>query len=383
MAEALRIRTDGATAGASSAAATVVALRPVPDIKEAIEFLQRWLGLSVMQRRVLGSLIGEIGIVSEDVETNVESLSHRFQGIAATTRAQAETVRELVTSLSVVKFEDKLVPLEEIAESLGTTMSELIGKIVQVSSRGVSMVYSLDDVLSELKSVESSVTQIDRINHQTNLLALNAKIEAARAGDAGRGFSVVAEEVRDLAKSVNNLSTVIKRQIASITGGLRTTYDILQEISTIDTSEENVAANERITTMMNSFVEQNARFAGVLQQTVVATERVTEDVSAAVVSMQFQDRTKQRLENVNAVMQVLAGALGSLHDQSADAVVGAHDIAVDNDWLEGMIEQFTLGEMRKRFVEHTLVSPDAGGLRDAEPTTNPGADAPDGEIELF
>ncbi|MGA2126408.1 MAG: hypothetical protein ABSG76_09675, partial [Xanthobacteraceae bacterium] len=82
-------------------------------------------------------------------------------------------------------------------------------------------------------------------------------------------------------------------------------------------------------------------------------------------------------------MQVLAGALGSLHDQSADAVVGAHDVDVDNDWLERMIEQCTLGEMRKRFVEHTLVSPDAGGPPGAEPTTNPGAGAPDGEIELF
>jgi methyl-accepting chemotaxis protein len=111
---------------------------------------------------------------------------------------------------------------------------------------------------------------------------------------------VVADGVRDLAKSVNTLPATIRGQINSISAGLVKTYDLIKELTTIDTSEENYTADSRIESMMQHLVEQNLRFAAVLKQTVATSESIAQDVSSAVVRMQFQDRAKQRLENVSA-----------------------------------------------------------------------------------
>ncbi len=346
----------------------------------ASAILQRWLGLSFVQRRALEALIAEIRIVSDYVESNISDVTGRFQNIVQATREQSATVQHLVTSVQAVEVEGSTISLGDVAADLGDTLSALIEKIMFLSSRGASMVHGLDDVLGQLRSVESSVGQIDRINRQTNLLALNAKIEAARAGEAGRGFAVVADEVRELAKEVDSLAAVIRQQTEAISAGLRTSYGMLREVAAIDMSDENLKANARIKTVMRCLVEQNARFAEVLQRTAASTEAISNDISAAVVGMQFQDRTKQRLENVGAALAVLSGALQDMRSSSAAEVQADHvESDVDHGWLNRMIDQCTLGEMRKRFVAHIL-EPDASAPPDE---TSAAHNRPQSTIELF
>lgn len=359
-----------------------VPLVPVAAPLDPVELLHRWLGLSSVQRRALEALIGEIKIVSDDVEANVEGIASRLMNMAATTREQTETVQGLVAAVRTVEVEGEMLPLPEVASSLGDTLSELIEKVVQLSSRGVSMIYGLDDVLEELKSVEGSLKQIDKINHQTRLLALNAKIEAARAGAAGMGFSVVANEVRDLAATVNELSESMKRQISSISSGIRDSYSLLQEIATIDMSEENIRANTRIKTMMACLVEQSAKYGEVLERTAVATGQVSNDIASAVVGIQFQDRAKQKLENVTAALSVLMSALGDLRAESASSIgVAENDNSVDQQWIDKMISQCTLGEMRSRFVQHLLNEGGTATETNVYPTADKSHDEDD--IELF
>jgi len=343
---------------------------------EASAFLRRWLGLSAVQRRALDAVIKEIAIASGDVESNVKGLSQRLQSIAGTAREQATTVQNLVASIQAVQLDNEVIPLSDVAASLGDTLSGLDGKITLLSSRGASMSSALNGVLSELKSVETSVAQIDKINKQTNLLALNAKIEAARAGEAGRGFSVVADEVRELAKTVNELSALIRGQIGSISTGLHASHELLREIASVDRSDENIDANARIKTIMRCLVEQNARYAGVLQQTAETTERINRDVSAAVVGMQFQDLAKQRLENVNGAIAAVGEGIAELRDKTAQATgTAASEDRSDREWVERMLAGCTLSEVR-----HRLAAQIQGAPSHAAETA---AAAADDGIELF
>jgi methyl-accepting chemotaxis protein len=322
---------------------------------EAVELIRRRLGLDEVQCRALEALMREVGLVSDLIEANVDSLSSRFQGIAENARTQTATIEKITRTAqnSINNTAVDEIPLSAMAENIADSFSDLISKIVYLSSRGVSMVYTLDDVIAELKSVDRTIVHIDKINNQTNLLALNAKIEAARAGAAGEGFAVVADEVRELAKAVNTMSGQLKKQVNSITTGLTKSYDLLREIATLDLSEQNLYANDRIRTMMKTIVAQHDGFAEALCLSWEVTMRMSDDIAHAIIAMQFQDRAKQRLQDVTKGLNFLGQSLSkernlvSLHSPAREGT----DKTTMEDWVDNFIDCVTLGEIRERLQQ--------------------------------
>jgi methyl-accepting chemotaxis protein len=313
------------------------------DRMAAAEFLHRRLGLTDVQRRALEAVIGEVNLVSELVETRTLDLSNRFQAVASTAREQIENVQGLSNFALNVEFDNKTVPMQSVMAELGSSFSDLIQKVIALSSRGVQMVYALDDVLAMLDEVGGSITEIDKINKQTNLLALNAKIEAARAGEAGRGFAVVANEVKDLSATVNTLSSRMKDQVSSIAGGLKKSYSILQEIATTDMSEQNIFAHDRINTMLKSIDHQRELFSAALENSIDTSRHISAEIGSAIVAMQFQDRARQGLDNVVTAISVVASSLNA--EISPDATIAEQQT---RGLAQEVIDACTLGEIRQR-----------------------------------
>jgi methyl-accepting chemotaxis protein len=350
---------------------------PSQDIRaEALGLLSRWLGLSEFQQRTLGSIVQEVNQVAGEMQGGVEGISGRIQNIATRSREQVETVRHLSENANLVEFHGESVPIGTIAASLGETLSELIEKIIYLSSRGVSMVYTLDDVLADLKTVEGSVTRIDQINRQTRLLALNAKIEAARAGEFGAGFAVVADEVRLLSSSVDELSEGLKNQIRKIGAGLQHSYTILREIATIDMSEQNLEANARITRLMDAMVSQASETASILSRAADASDEIANDMTATIIAIQFQDRATQHLEAVCKVLDDLKQSQRELADTHLPALGDFQpDETAEREWIARLLDRVTLGDMKRRLIDDLKLT------HDFLPPAPPAAASDD--IELF
>jgi len=313
--------------------------------------LQDLVGFANLQSRSLELLIGELSLTSGDVQKSIEGLVDRFRTIATTAKDQTETVQSLMSSVQSIEMNGEAVPLPELARSIGETIAVLVEKIIHLSSRSVAMVYALDDVQAEIKSMQVSIAQIDKINRQTNLLSLNAKIEAARAGAAGRGFAVVATEVGELARAVNTLSDTVKRQMSSVSDGLRRGDSLLREISTIDMSRENLKAQERIKVMIDLLVTQNSTIAGALNKTASTSQQVEREVSGAIMDMQFQDRVMQHIQNVNGALAVLSRSGGILAARTqAELEVLPPPEPEGTAILHEIANQFSLSEMRDRFI---------------------------------
>lgn len=118
-----------------------------------------------------------------------------------------EMKEQMVFATSIINEMDKAV-------SIGTSAITTLGnRTTEVNDMGKAMTDSMENTLNKINNINKILDTIVNISEQTNLLALNASIEAARAGDAGRGFSVVAEEIRKLAEQSKAASVEIGNQI--------------------------------------------------------------------------------------------------------------------------------------------------------------------------
>ena len=194
---------------------------------------------------------------------------------------------------------------------------------------------SLAEVTEDLKRMASAVADIAK---QTNLLALNAAIEAARAGEAGRGFAVVADEVRKLSSQSGMLGQDIQSKVDAVN---RATTSAL--VSAGQMSVQNEALTKSSGDTINAVLE---RFGGVLrgvsdssQQMAEGSQNVRERVEAVLVHLQFQDRTSQIL---NAVCRDIDRLLEQVREQEQRIASGKSPQPFDaQQWIAELEQTYT------------------------------------------
>lgn len=351
-------------------------------LPETKEFLGKWLSLSETQRKALDIVVTEIGLVSDLVETNISNISTTFRELAVHTQEQSVRVDTLAEASKNVHFQGKNVELGSIIETVDKHIMNMIAKLVETSKHGVEVVYALDDVADDVDKVEALITGIEGINKQTNLLALNARIEAARAGDAGRGFAVVAHEVQDLAKSVNSLALTMRKEISNVASGVRHGHTQIKSVANIDLSE-NILVKDTVRELMDCIVAQNKTYTEALQSSVAASKDISKDISGVIMRLQFQDRAKQRMENISGTLDVMKQSMEAYEAENQRAFPGILPATEQQEeWFRSVIEDLTLGEMKNRFLEAVFGS-DAVPPEQEVSASPASDDDDDDDIELF
>ena len=168
---------------------------------------------------------------------------------------------------------------------------------VQISRLNEELLDRLSDVIGRVRSINSFVKQIDQIALQTRILSLNAAIEAARAGNHGKGFSVVAGEVRTLADRSGTAAQEIKRTaeessriVSTLERDLKSR--VARDVDEMRTGEENLIKT------FNNFRKSLTSISEAIEVLTQNYQNISQDISGATVSLQFQDLTSQQLEKV-------------------------------------------------------------------------------------
>lgn len=343
--------------------------------------LQRWISFADMQQRVIQVLVAEIASTSGFVETEADALSGRFQRLALSAEQQTARVDSLTNLAMGIEVENENVPIEKIAALLENTLSDVVEKILLLSKDSMSMVYALDELSTNVVRVDRCMEQLGNVNRTTNMLALNARIEAERAGTAGAAFRVVAQEVRELSLATQQLASSMQAELKAVTDGIATGHDTLRRVATIDMSG-NIMAKDKLQVLLSALVSRSDSLSQIVADAVREAEQISADVGGMVTGIQFQDRTRQRLEHVADTLQVIDQALEELKRGSIESVPGlTAEVEPDLDWLKSLLDRFKMSEMRSRFVAQLLEGKTPGELPAGE--GNNAGPSSTGSIELF
>lgn len=328
-------------------------------------------------------------VISADVHAlHDEAYSHLKEQITLI-RSESDQINSLIQD-AIINLTDSFQGLNSQGEQQATMLGGLLSRdnenggmntfiteidellvyfvdmILNNSKDSMSLMHSLDDMTKKVDGVFSLLGDVKDIASQTNLLALNAAIEAARAGEAGRGFAVVADEVRKLSQKSDSFS----EEISVLTKDVKDTLFAATEIvNRVVSADMNIALNgkQQVTEMSSTMAEMNEHSKKIIEETGEVSQQMTLKVNQAVTSLQFEDMCTQLAEHIARRLDAV-NELSGLVDQLHEARMKPEVLNDYRELLTNIEKSLTELKPKIKSVQHKAVAQQ---------------DLDTGEIELF
>ncbi|MBI3776341.1 MAG: methyl-accepting chemotaxis protein [Gammaproteobacteria bacterium] len=266
----------------------------VEQSDEIGELAQAFNQMVERMQHVIGQVNSSVAKLHDAVSNVVESAEETRTGVLQQ-QTQADLVATAMTEMvstvqSVAESTTNAASAAEEADREANGGTSVVNQAVDTINRLASEVEKATQVIEKLANDSTNIgTVLDVIRgiaDQTNLLALNAAIEAARAGEQGRGFAVVADEVRSLAQRTQESTQEIQRMIEALQSGARASVDVMKSGRTMAqiSVDQAAKAGDALNTISNAV----AQISSLNMQIATGAEeqhRVAEDVSRNIITI--------------------------------------------------------------------------------------------------
>lgn len=279
----------------------------------------------------LQKLIRQVSECSDQVSSASTQLSATASGVATGSQAQSEAasstaaaVEQITVSISsVAQGAEEVLKLSresmQLTSSSNQSLNELLNEVARVENAVKDIASSVEEFVRSSQAITNMTKQVKDMADQTNLLALNAAIEAARAGEHGRGFAVVADEVRKLAEksgAAANEIDVVTRTLGEQSDGVEKSID--QGLKSLASSQERVGKVVSLLAEATHAVERASEGVGEITSSVKEQTAASNDIARNVESIaQMAEHNSEavretsdaahHLENLAATLRTLVG----------------------------------------------------------------------------
>ena len=232
----------------------------------------------------ISSAAEELSAVTMQTSSGVNSQKEETDQVATAMHEMSATVHEVARNAEQAAQAATEADIE--ARDGDRVVAEVVTQIERMANEVVRSSEAMTELQSDSDKIGSVMGVIRAVAEQTNLLALNAAIEAARAGEAGRGFAVVADEVRGLAQRTQKSTEEIEQLVSALHGGTQQVAAIMQSSRSLTDSSVELA--RRAGTSLASITRTVSNIQAMNQQIATAAEEqsaVAEEISRSVVNV--------------------------------------------------------------------------------------------------
>ena len=317
----------------------------IGDITKSIATMQNNLVENVEKETViaenLASSSQELSANSEEMSASAQEISTAIQEVASGAEEQTAQIdetesrmNELIKQISAVadiaeKMGEQAEKVNQQVEDGNSAMEESIQDVGQVKADAREVAENVN-ALGELSGeIGEIVDMIDNIAEQTNLLALNASIEAARAGEAGQGFNVVANEIRELAEETSKSTQEIGGLIQQVQGNVDSTVDKMD--NTRQNVDKAVNSIEGTASTFNEIENSINELAGLIEDVVANAEEMkanSNEVSAAIEEVAaVSEESSSNAEQVAAASEQQSASTQEVVEASEELAEMAQELA--------------------------------------------------------
>jgi methyl-accepting chemotaxis protein len=254
----------------------------------------------------LSSAVEQLAAVSEQTKVRIAQQKDETDQVATAMNQMSATVHEVAQNAELAS--QAATTADQQAQLGDQVVGEAVEQIEQLARQMDHSIDAMHQLAGESQRIGSILDVIKSVSEQTNLLALNAAIEAARAGEAGRGFAVVADEVRGLAQRTQQSTEEIEQLIGNLHDGTDQVTRLLDSSKVL--TRDSVELSRRAGDALGQITRTVSNIQGMNQQIATASEEqsaVAEEINRSVINVrEVSDQTSTASEETAASSVELA-----------------------------------------------------------------------------